>query len=182
MSEVLTRSLATSFCTLLPILALYFFGGETLKDFAFALAIGVLSGAYSSVFIASPVLTHWKEREAVYQRRRVRISREFGAVPAYAVAMAGVPVDVAPPERKRRRGRLTEPEDPQRAVSRDDFDEMVRDLHPDARPSRAATAEPEPEPDAAADLAPEDLVLKDDKKPPRVKQRRPRNKKHGRAR
>ena len=67
-------------------------------------------------------------------------------------------------------------------MSRDDFDEMVRDLHPDARPSRAATAEPEPEPDAAADLAPEDLVLKDDKKPPRVKQRRPRNKKHGRAR
>ena len=41
MSEVLTRSLATSFCTLLPILALLFFGGETLKDFAFALLVGV---------------------------------------------------------------------------------------------------------------------------------------------
>ena len=41
MSEVLTRSLATSFCTLLPILALLFFGGDTLKDFAFALLVGV---------------------------------------------------------------------------------------------------------------------------------------------
>ena len=40
MSEVLTRSLATSFCTLLPVLALLFFGGETLKDFAFALMVG----------------------------------------------------------------------------------------------------------------------------------------------
>src|SRR5207247_1222517 len=110
--------------------------------------------------------------------RRARIRTEFGAVPAYAVARAGVPVDVAPPERKRRRGRLTAPEEPERAVSREEFDEMVRDLHADPRPSRAATAEPEPEPepepDTAADLAPEDLVLKDDKKP-RVKQRRPRN-------
>src|SRR5207248_1687105 len=64
MSEVLTRSLATTSCTLMPILALLLFGGATLKDFAFALLIGVASGAYSSIFIASPVLTHWKERES----------------------------------------------------------------------------------------------------------------------
>jgi SecD/SecF fusion protein len=70
MSEVLTRSLATSFCTALPIAALLFFGGDTLKDFAFALLVGVISGTYSSIFIASPVLTHWKEREPVYVRRR----------------------------------------------------------------------------------------------------------------
>ena len=56
MSEVLTRSLATSFCTALPIAALLFFGGDTLKDFAFALLVGVISGTYSSIFIASPVL------------------------------------------------------------------------------------------------------------------------------
>src|SRR5271154_4319441 len=66
MSEVLTRSLATSFCTLLPVIALLLFGGETLKDFAFALMVGIASGAYSSIFIASPVLTHWKEREGTY--------------------------------------------------------------------------------------------------------------------
>ena len=63
MSEVIVRSLATSFCAALPILALLLFGGETLKDFAFALLVGTLSGTYSSVFIAGPVLTHWKERE-----------------------------------------------------------------------------------------------------------------------
>ena len=75
MSEVIVRSLATSFCTVLPVLALFLFGGETLKDFAFALIIGTLSGAYSSVFIAGPVLVHWKEREPVYRTRYRRIKR-----------------------------------------------------------------------------------------------------------
>ncbi len=73
MSEVIVRSLATSFCAGLPILALMLFGGETLQDFAFALLIGTLSGTYSSVFIAGPVLTHWKEREPVYRAREARI-------------------------------------------------------------------------------------------------------------
>src|SRR4051812_2715261 len=90
MSEVLARSLATSFSTALPILALLLFGGETLKDFAFALLVGVASGTYSSIFIASPVLTHWKERERVYVQRTDRIRRESGGlVPAYAVATVG---------------------------------------------------------------------------------------------
>jgi SecD/SecF fusion protein len=85
MAEVLTRSLATSLCTLLPVLALLFFGGETLKDFAFALLVGILSGAYSSIFIASPVLTEWKEREPIFRRRRQLVMEDHGGVvPAYA--------------------------------------------------------------------------------------------------
>jgi SecD/SecF fusion protein len=183
MSEVLARSLATSFSTALPILALLLFGGETLKDFAFALLVGVASGTYSSIFIASPVLTHWKEREAVYERRRSRIAEQFGGVvPAYAVATAGTPVDVAPAERERRGRRVTEPETPDRSVSQSEFDEMVRDLHVDAPPATTATAEREQERDPTADADPEDLVLKDDKKPKREKQKRPRNKRHGRTR
>jgi SecD/SecF fusion protein len=184
MSEVITRSLATSFCTALPILALLLFGGDTLKDFAFALLVGVVSGTYSSIFIASPVLTHWKEREAVYVRRRRRIAEDNGGVvPAYAVATAGAPVDVPPPEKARRRGRVTEPEEPQRQVSQAEFDDMVRDLHADAPPQRTATAEPEEEePDRTADLAPEDLVLKDDKTKRAPKPKRPRNRRHGRSR
>jgi SecD/SecF fusion protein len=83
MSEVLTRSLATSFSTLLPITALLIFGGSTLQDFAFALLVGVASGAYSSIFIATPVLTHWKERETGYRRRRQTMLAQLGEVPAY---------------------------------------------------------------------------------------------------
>jgi SecD/SecF fusion protein len=68
--ETIRRSLATSFITLLPIVALLIFGGATLKDFAFALVVGITSGAYSSIFIAAPLLTIWKEREPEYARRR----------------------------------------------------------------------------------------------------------------
>ena len=68
--EVLPRSLATTFITLLPVASLYFFGGDTLKDFAFALLVGIGSGAYSSVFIAAPLLGVLKEREPEFARRR----------------------------------------------------------------------------------------------------------------
>jgi SecD/SecF fusion protein len=195
MSEVLTRSLATSFCTLLPVLALLLFGGETLKNFAFALMIGIASGAYSSIFIASPVLTEWKEREGGYRGRRARIVRELGAVPAYATALGGEPVDIEPTEdrKRKRRGSITAPDEAGEQISRDEFQELVRDLDVDGEPkkqkrsARAAVVEEEPEsaPDAArdpaADLTPEDLVLKDDPKK-RERTKRPRNKRHGRSR
>jgi SecD/SecF fusion protein len=85
MSEVLTRSLATSFSTLLGVASLLIFGGATLQDFAFAMLVGIASGTYSSIFIASPVLTAWKEREPGFIRRRLRIEEvEGGHVPAYA--------------------------------------------------------------------------------------------------
>jgi SecD/SecF fusion protein len=85
MSEVLTRSLATSFSTLLAVTSLLIFGGATLQDFAFAMLVGIASGTYSSIFIASPVLTAWKEREPGFIRRRLRIAEvEGGRVPAYA--------------------------------------------------------------------------------------------------
>jgi len=85
MSEVLTRSLATSFSTLLAVASLLVFGGATLQDFAFAMLVGIASGTYSSIFIASPVLTAWKEREPGFVRRRLRIEEvEGGHVPAYA--------------------------------------------------------------------------------------------------
>jgi len=68
--ETIRRSLATTFITLLPVAALLFFGGATLKDFAFALIVGITSGAYSSIFIAAPLLTIWKERDPEFARRR----------------------------------------------------------------------------------------------------------------
>src|SRR3954447_10133851 len=98
MSEVLTRSLATSFTVLMPVGSLMLFGGETLKDFAFALLVGVASGAYSSIFIATPVLVEWKERESVYMRRRRMVLEQHGGhVPAFATgALAAEPAVAAP--------------------------------------------------------------------------------------
>jgi SecD/SecF fusion protein len=184
MSEVLTRSLATSFCTLLPILALLFFGGDTLKDFAFALLIGVISGAYSSIFIASPVLSHWKEREEVYRRRRIRIVEDTGApVTAYATDVHAITVDPKGPQRPSRR--ITTPDDPERGVSQSEFQQLVQDIAHETAPgpvaskTRTKPKPTEPAEDPAADALPEDLVLKDTK---RDKPKRPRNKRHGRPR
>jgi SecD/SecF fusion protein len=207
MSEVLTRSMATTFCTLLPILSLLLFGGATLKDFAFALLVGVASGAYSSIFIASPVLTHWKEREPAYARRHARIAAENGGViPPYALTgSAAVEVDPAKAARRRRSGRLTTPDHPEQGISRAEFQELVQDLDVDqpeppkagdsraprakraATPTRAPRPKPAPPatPDPRADLTPEDVVMPDSPKPPpkpRSSKSKPRNRGHGRPR
>ena len=68
--ETVRRSLATTFITLLPILSLILFGGDTLKEFAFALLIGIASGAFSTIFIATPFLSVLKEREPEFARRK----------------------------------------------------------------------------------------------------------------
>jgi len=68
--ETIRRSLATTFITLLPVSALLAFGGDTLKDFAFALLVGIASGAYSTIFIATPLLAYLKEREPEYAKRK----------------------------------------------------------------------------------------------------------------
>ena len=101
MSEVLARSLATSFCTVLPILALLLFGGDTLKDFAFALLVGTLRAPTRRS--SSPRRCSRTGRSASRSTgaRRAGSREQFGGiVPAYAVATAGAPVDVAPAERR----------------------------------------------------------------------------------
>ena len=79
LNQVLMRSVNTSLVVLLPILSLLFIGGDTLKDFAFAMFVGVTIGTYSSVFVAAPVLTVLKGREDRYRqmeaRRQVRDTR-----------------------------------------------------------------------------------------------------------
>jgi hypothetical protein len=96
--ETIPRSLATTFITLLPIVALLIFGGATLNDFAFALLIGIASGAYSSIFVAAPLLDWLKEREPEYARRK---HEELGDVQSVggAVVTAATPtaVPTAPP-------------------------------------------------------------------------------------
>lgn len=197
-SEVMGRSLATSISTLFPVTALLLFGGQTLRDFAFALFVGIVSGTYSSIFIAIPILSHQKEREPVWRRRRRRILEEDGSVPGYADEAQ----DVVPSARRARQ-RVTAPDGPGGPqVSREEFEEMVRDIQDDVpqakRPGRpnpgakdagsarggavAASAveePPAPEPSSGADLSPEDVVMPDEK-PRRITPPNRRRKRHGR--
>jgi SecD/SecF fusion protein len=69
-SEVLKRSIVTSTITLLPIVALFVFGGATLQDFAFAIMVGIIVGAVSTIFIATPILSSLLEKDPEYATRR----------------------------------------------------------------------------------------------------------------
>jgi SecD/SecF fusion protein len=180
---VLTRSLITGSSTLFLIIVLYIFGGATLQDFAFAMGIGVLSGAYSSIFIATPVLTHWKEREPAYRARRQRLIDEMGHLPTFpednVVARLGDQEAIPAPA-------------------------ATADGPPAAAPEQAVTAtavaerpEPEPEPEpvdvdggdgasAAEDAEPAPTAEGDGAKAQQREQRRKRQsrrrRKHGRHR
>jgi SecD/SecF fusion protein len=138
MSEVLTRSLITGLSTAFLITVLYVFGGATLKDFAFAMGVGVLSGTYSSIFIATPVLTHWKEREPAYRARRGHLIEQMGRVPTFpednVVARVGpdgepvpVPVAAGPAEAR-----------PQARAPAGDGAEGMEDEAPEPEPLAAA--------------------------------------------
>ncbi len=59
--QTLTRSLNTTLATILSLVAIYFFGGESIKYFALALIMGFFFGAYSSIFVASPLLVWWNK-------------------------------------------------------------------------------------------------------------------------
>ena len=79
-NQTMMRSLNTSLASLLPIGALLFvgaflLGAETLKDLALALFVGVAAGAYSSIFIATPLVAAWKEKEPRYAQLRARVAR-----------------------------------------------------------------------------------------------------------
>lgn len=76
-NQTLGRSINTTLTTLLPLIAIFFLGGETLKYFALALIVGFIAGAYSSIFIASTLLAWW----------RVRTGREIPGTPASAQSL-----------------------------------------------------------------------------------------------
>ena len=59
----ISRTIVTSFTVLLTSVALFFFGGEVIHDFALAMILGVIVGTYSSIFVASPIVLLWKGKK-----------------------------------------------------------------------------------------------------------------------
>lgn len=86
--EVLTRSLTTGTGAVMAIVAIYFLGGVTIRDFAFGLAVGIVTGSYSSYFVATALLVDW---HLWTERRGGRPASEAprAAEPSRAPAMAG---------------------------------------------------------------------------------------------
>lgn len=116
-NQVLMRSVNTSLTSLLPVGSLlfigsYLLGAATLREFALALFIGIAAGTYSSIFVATPLLTVWKEQEPEWQRMQRRVARRTGADVAAATGSApDVAVEsvdagaVARPPRQRKKRR-----------------------------------------------------------------------------
>lgn len=70
LNESLSRTIVTSVTTLLVVLCLFAFGGAVIKDFAFALMVGVVVGTYSSLYVASPLVVEWQVHAEGRRRRR----------------------------------------------------------------------------------------------------------------
>jgi preprotein translocase subunit SecF len=101
LNQVLVRSINTSIVALLPVASLlfvgtYVFGGLALRDFALALFVGLLTGAYSSIFVATPILAWLKEREPRYRSLRERAAADLARVAAPAKGEP-TPVTSGPP-------------------------------------------------------------------------------------
>jgi preprotein translocase subunit SecF len=114
MNQVLMRSLNTSATSLLPIGSLlfvgsYLLGAATLREFALALFIGIAAGTYSSIFVATPLLTEWKEREPEWERIQRRVARRSGETVLAAAEPARTAPEVrsdgARPRAPKRRGK-----------------------------------------------------------------------------
>ena len=91
LNQVLMRSVNTSLVVLLPILSLLLFGGDTLKDFAFAMFVGVAIGVYSSVFLAAPLFAVLKKREVRFRQLEQKLSDRERIVARRAAAPTAVP-------------------------------------------------------------------------------------------
>ncbi len=94
MNQVLMRSINTSLAAVLPVLSLLIvgsllMGAVALQDFALALLVGLITGSYSSIFIATPILAVLKEREPKYKAARAKLGRS-STDPAVVRAMAGI--------------------------------------------------------------------------------------------
>jgi preprotein translocase subunit SecF len=105
LNQVLMRSLNTTLVALLPVGSLlvvgsWLLGAVTLRDFALALFVGLATGAYSSIFVATPILAWWKEREPRYRALRERSEKELARAGARATAAvpATPPTEPAPAE------------------------------------------------------------------------------------
>jgi preprotein translocase subunit SecF len=102
MNQTLARSINTSLVAILPVLAVLLIGADllgatTLQDYGLALFVGLMSGAYSSIFIASPLLAWMKEREPRYRDLAARVTARSDrrVLTATSAALAGAQVSVA---------------------------------------------------------------------------------------
>ncbi len=102
-NQVFLRTINTTLTSLVPVLAMLLFGGETLKDFAFAMTIGLVAGSYSSIAVAVPLYSMWKTHEKRYAKLQKKYGTEIGRFSfdaAYTTGIEQVPLARLEAEKK----------------------------------------------------------------------------------
>ena len=74
-NQVFIRTINTTLTSFVPVFGMLLFGGETLKDFAFAMAVGLIAGSYSSIAVATPLYAMWKSREP----KNAKLIKKYGS-------------------------------------------------------------------------------------------------------
>ncbi len=102
-NQVFIRTINTTLTSFIPVFAMLLFGGETLKDFAFAMSIGLIAGSYSSIAVATPLYCLWKTREPKFAKLRKKYGDEIGRFAfdrSASAAIAQVPLARLEAEKK----------------------------------------------------------------------------------
>ena len=97
MNQVFIRSINTTLTSIIPVFAMLLFGSETLKDFAFAMVIGLLAGAYSSIAIACPLFAMWKTHEPKFKKLEKKYGTQVGRFAFAHGSIAATPVAAEAP-------------------------------------------------------------------------------------
>jgi preprotein translocase subunit SecF len=155
LNQTLVRSINTSLTALIPVASILFvgaglLGAGTLKDLALVLFVGMLSGTYSSICIATPVLADLKERQPEYKDLAVKVKRRLAggrraadagstAAPS-AVAEAGAPTQVTGPPIDDRTGPASDNDDINDGIDNDGIDNDGDGVTVPPAPARAADA------------------------------------------
>ncbi len=102
-NQVFIRTINTTLTSFIPVFAMLLFGGETLKDFAFAMSIGLIAGSYSSIAVATPLYCLWKTREPKFAKLQKKYGDEIGRFAfdrSASAAIAQVPLARLEAEKK----------------------------------------------------------------------------------
>jgi Protein export membrane protein len=102
-SATLSRTIITSGVTAMAVLAMFLFGGKSMSDFSFTMLVGMLSGVYSTIFIASPVVLWWASKRKTDLRQVI-----LDADAAKLEALSGIERE-APEKSSKTRGELDAP-------------------------------------------------------------------------
>lgn len=150
--ETLTRSVITGLTAVFPVLMLFLFGGETLRDFSFALLVGLLAGGVSSILIAAPLAAIWKEHQPEGRKRAKKASKRAARQEAAAYDSDVADMDV-----------LARAE----AALEDDaaVPSLMRDDEPDTEPESDVEAEPDAATDVEVEVAAPDLEVEPEVEP-----------------